>query len=286
MADTTEIRKSVVFVGFEKHDGTRLFAGSAFLIRYEGAHPRVAPVFLVTARHVIDKIRGLGLEEVLVRYNSKGGQAVWEAYRINQWQVHPSARDLDVAFLHLGDAPPDVDHLTVPTGMFAHGAVLAQHGVIAGDEVFMVGLFYRHVGRDRNIPIVRVGNIACLDEEKVATKELGLIDAYLVEARSTGGLSGSPVFMDLHRPRMDGRRNGQSDRGIVVLGLVHGHYDVEDDVTRAEPVNAGIALIVPAKSIEVAMEPYLQQQATLADVVKLPGPYFAPVLSRRRLDER
>ena len=66
-----------------------------------------------------------------------------------------------------------------------------------GDEVFVVGLFRHRHGTQRNIPIVRVGNLAALTEEKVATNDFGLVDAYLIEARSIGGLSGSPVFLNL-----------------------------------------------------------------------------------------
>jgi hypothetical protein len=50
-----------------------------------------------------------------------------------------------------------------------------------------VGLFSEHQGAERNIPIVRVGNIAAMPEEPVLTTSWGAIDAYLIEARSIGG---------------------------------------------------------------------------------------------------
>jgi hypothetical protein len=60
-------------------------------------------------------------------------------------------------------------------------------------------------GRQRNIPIVRIGNVASMPHEPVATKNRGAIEAYLVEARSVGGLSGSPVLVQLGivRPKTD-----------------------------------------------------------------------------------
>jgi hypothetical protein len=57
-----------------------------------------------------------------------------------------------------------------------------------------MGLFKSHYGEQRNIPIIRIGNIAALPEEPVQTHYCGPTDAYLVEVRSIAGLSGSPVF--------------------------------------------------------------------------------------------
>src|SRR5436309_3387462 len=69
-----------------------------------------------------------------------------------------------------------------------------------GDEVFMTGLFTRLEGRSRNIPIVRMGKVAMMPgEEMLPDAKIsgwrGGIEAYLVEARSAGGMSGSPAFV-------------------------------------------------------------------------------------------
>jgi hypothetical protein len=75
--------------------------------------------------------------------------------------------------------------------------------------------------------------------EKVATS-FGDADAYLVEARSIGGLSGSPVFIDLLASRRVPKKtklaelleNGiediqmpirQSPSSFRLLGVMHGH---------------------------------------------------------------
>jgi hypothetical protein len=61
-----------------------------------------------------------------------------------------------------------------------------------------MGLFSEHPGGDHNEPIARFGNIALMPAEKV-TVDVGdstaHIRAYLVEARSWGGHSGSPAFV-------------------------------------------------------------------------------------------
>ena len=76
--------------------------------------------------------------------------------------------------------------------------------------------------------------------------------AFLIEARSTGGLSGSPVFVF-------------KDTSIYLLGLMHGHWDLKvgsivdtleiDAVNQqAERVNMGIANVVPAQFIRETLE--------------------------------
>lgn len=64
----------------------------------------------------------------------------------------------------------------------------------------MTGLYRNHYGAQRNIPVVRSEIIAARREEPIETA-LGPMDAYLVEVRSIGGLSGSPAYAvsGLHR---------------------------------------------------------------------------------------
>jgi hypothetical protein len=142
--------------------------------------------------------------------------------------------------------------------------IIAKHRIGIGDEVFITGLFVTHSGTERNIPILRVGNIAAVPEEAVKTP-MGAMEAYLIEARSIGGLSGSPVFVYL-----DPIRQGAGPKGSILvssgedpiggsfflLGLIHGHYDVPvvldldgADGLRDKAVNMGIAIVVPVTRI-------------------------------------
>ena len=74
-----------------------------------------------------------------------------------------------------------------------------------GSEVYFPGLFVHHHGR--NEPIVRGGIVSSMPTEPVLT-EFGEIHAYLAEARSVGGLSGSPVIVDNTTPfRIDDQGN-------------------------------------------------------------------------------
>jgi hypothetical protein len=98
--------------------------------------------------------------------------------------------------------------------------------------------------------------------------------AYLVEARSIAGLSGSPVFSmrgsELNVVSALAILQGKPGLGnpIALLGLMHGHFDVpnlNEDVVidRDEPersVHTGIGVVIPVeKIIETIQHPDLTE---------------------------
>ena len=56
-----KIRKCVVFIGYQLADGKMRMAGSAFYLGRDVADGVVNEVFLVTAKHVIEGIRGCAI---------------------------------------------------------------------------------------------------------------------------------------------------------------------------------------------------------------------------------
>lgn len=256
------VRKCVAFVGYQMHDGSFRLAGSAFFVGKEvPGTTKASPVFAVTARHVIKGIKDKGLDEVWFRVNLIDGRAGWAMSKIDNWFFHPTDESLDVAVIKTGIGA-DWDHLVISDRWFIDEQRMKEHEVNVGDEVFITGLFHHHYGADKNVPIVRVGNIACLDEEKVKSS-LGAMDAILIEARSIGGLSGSPVFLNLGIHRLiNGQVMTAKGGGPIVffLGMVHGHYDADArqvDERGQEPsferVNTGIAVVVPLHSIRAVL---------------------------------
>jgi hypothetical protein len=283
-----EIRKCVAFIGYRDQSGMPRLAGTVFFIGKElddiGLPDRAA-VYMVTAQHVIDKIRDKGGRGV-VRLNMQGGKAVWADIDPSMFVSHPDhphieAVDAAVAPVGLTDA---VDYMTVPTRMFVTDDRIRTNRIGVGDEVFVSGLFWNHHGKDRNLPIVRVGNIAGMPEEKVETKKYGDVDAYLVEARSIGGLSGSPVFVHLGLTRVVDKavKFAQgTDYGVFYLmGVMQGHWDSnalldvdefpEDDDLGRERVNMGIAIVTPInKVLEILEQPELKRHKQIvADATK------------------
>jgi hypothetical protein len=110
---------------------------------------------------------------------------------------------------------------------------------------------------EKNIPIVRHGNLAMLPDERIQTR-YGFAEVYLIEARS---ISGSPVWVretiELRAKRDDGRDVLLRGPGeMKLLGVMQTHWDVDEkDLNKYDAlhsrtgVNLGVAVVVPAKKI-------------------------------------
>lgn len=200
--------------------------------------------------------------EYFIRANLKGGGSTIIGLGDISWFNHPNEiRPSDVAVypfaLPIKDLK-EIDFEAIPVSSFLSNETRVSEGIGEGDEVFTVGLFSRHTGNQRNLPIIRMGTIAMISDELVPTQKFGSIEAYLIEARSIKGLSGSPVFV----LKQKGVRFGEimvpsSVVSLHFLGLIHGHWDlspgqsidVEDSVGGQESVNMGIAIVIPANHI-------------------------------------
>jgi len=140
--------------------------------------------------------------------------------------------------------------------------------------VYATGLFTEISHDDKNTPILRHGNIAMMGDAKIQT-EFGYADVYLIEARSIGGLSGSPLFV---RPTT--KIQAIPDNLLVIrdrtklLGVVQAHWDVKEseinnptiNQDRKRGVNYGIAIVIPAsKIVEALNRPELAERRNKMD---------------------
>ena len=162
--------------------------------------------------------------------------------------------------------PKDPEFRSIDFDMLLSDRLVAEHQVGVGDDVFFAGLFTEHPGRERVQPIIRFGNISMMPLEPIKVPDLHVaseIDAYLVEARSWGGHSGSPAFVFYPPDRFGDRIQMNTFLPVFLLGLVHGHYEIKSEVaykgdilgSGKVPINAGIAAVVPSqKIIEVLMD--------------------------------
>jgi len=255
-----EVRQCVAYLGLPDtaEDGrdAMLPKGTAFFVSVPSESVKdVEYIYVVTAKHVA---RALKHQQFLLRVNNTNGTATFVRSGDVRWWFHPTDESADVAVLRW--APPQfVQHKRVSVSMFLTDEIIRNKGIGTGDEVFITGLFVHLAGSARNLPIVRMGNIAMMPDEPVPTR-MGLIDAYLIEARSIGGLSGSPAFVRETVPAGIG--------GFYLLGLMHGHWDIppeardgqvpQGDEEAQGKVNMGIAVVVPAsKILEVLNQPSL-----------------------------
>jgi hypothetical protein len=251
-----EVRKCVVFVGLpvtmpNSQPGISL-KGTGFITLVPSKNDQKKGfMYLVTAKHVATKLEG---KTFIARVNTQDGRsrpAIGEGIR---WWYHPTDPLVDVAIIPWAPMP-EADLKAIPIRLFLSDDTIQSANIGAGDDVFMTGLFAHLSGSERNLPIVRFGNIAMIPDEPVPTS-IGMIEAYLIEARSIGGLSGSPVFT---------YRIIKGRIKLYFMGLMHGHWDIpledKNDLMITDSlgsVNMGIAIVVPAKKIlEVINQPEL-----------------------------
>ena len=271
-----EVRKCVVFVCYQSKNGFHL-AGTGFFVSVPSSICEQIHAYLVTAKHVIKKIEEISVDnKVYIRINRRDNKPSELIYSdLTRWKYHPSESNVDIAVLPWGPDFGVYDYRTLPSEMAVTQELITKEGIGCGDEVFLTGLFGSHYGNQRNLPIIRIGNIACMPEEKVETKEMGEIEAYLIEARSIGGLSGSPVFVHISSLRKGALRLGEEP--IYWLGMVHGHYDLPelDSIDAASKdnlvnlvINMGIAIVIPStKILEVLNQRELSEDRDNSDEI-------------------
>lgn len=256
------VRNCVAFVGMMSitprgHQRIRT-GGTAFFVSVpsQRSQGKVVYVYLVTAKHVAIHLLERDFTISLNNKEGTGGVHIHVPAEHAQWWFHPTDESVDVAVLRWTQPKTLYDPKIIPTSTFLTDEVIQTKNIGTGDEVFMAGLFAYLEETEKNLPIVRMGNIALMPDEPIVTR-FGKTDAYLIEARSLGGLSGSPAFVYPWR----------GDR-FYLLGLMHGHWDtliedpdvsmVQDAAGNVERVNVGIAIVVPAKKIlEVLDHPEL-----------------------------
>ncbi len=266
------IRKCVAFVGCRTNRGT-VWGGTVFFTAMTLPNePDNIVIYAVTAKHVIVGIGQSAVDDkVHIRVNLKNGGVHVSENKIDDWLFHPDDPYSDVAVLPV-NVNTGADVLAYPIEKFALQETIDRERIGIGDETFLAGLFSLHRGKKRNVPVVRVGNISAMPEEPIEAKwgdTTVLMDAYLVECRSIGGLSGSPVFVHLGVMRFPKVESPTADKPyskFYLLGLMRGHWELPsatdddpilDDTVR-KSINAGMAIVVPAQKIlEVLNQPKL-----------------------------
>jgi hypothetical protein len=256
------VRKNVFFIGMKK-EGRFFPRATGFFVGWE--EDQWTFVYMVTAEHVISMLMSGGYD-IWARFNLKDGTAEEVKLPSDRWKFHPdemTRTDVAVCAARVLNSGGDIDLNAIPLNGRLESVVSEEirreQNVGLGDEIFVVGLFRSHHGAQRNVPIVRIGNISAMREEPVWTKYCGYIDAYLIEAQSIGGLSGSPVVFHMPPFRViDANLRLSKGRQFYLLGLIHGHFDIQnlnqDVVTDSEArasqgINTGIGVVVPVERI-------------------------------------
>jgi hypothetical protein len=230
----------------------------------------------VTNSHVIREANS-----PVIRLNTTSGEKDVLEYEYSDWIHHPDGDDLAICLI---DFPAEQFRVRFidRDKYFLTQLQLRYFDIGVGDATFMVGRFINLEGKQRNTPSVRFGNIAMMPDEPVRHPRGYMQESFLVETRSIGGYSGSPVFV--HIPNYE-NRFPEEPRGVVrLLGIDWGHIPFQtfdpihpfDKVvdTKGKPhpdgwrvaANSGMAAVVPAwKLNELLNSPELLKQREQED---------------------
>ncbi len=234
--------------------------GSGFLvgIMSEGLPTDFVFLYAITNRHVIE--RG---SRVLRMKPRDGGIDVLDLDE-RSWVYHPDGDDLAACLVSFD--PKAYKFSFVWRRDFVDKNLVADMNIGPGDEAFLVGRFINHEGRQQNLPTARFGCIAQMPNEPIVQDTGFRQESFLVEVRSIGGYSGSPVFVFIPPASL---REGIKDwvplkimrgHGPWLLGVDWGHINDWEPIRneRGEPVNqtapkaqhvkmnTGMAAVVPA----------------------------------------
>ncbi len=211
-------------------------------------------VYAVTNSHVIRE----GASPV-IRLNTKDGGMDVIPLSQEHWVHHQDGDDL--AACSVGLANDRHKYKFVTTDQFLTKEIVEERNIGPGDDVYMVGRFVTHDGKQRNTPSARFGNISMMPWEPIPHSRGIDQEAFLVETRSLSGYSGSPVFVQIianwMRPDRDGVNRSSGQGGWWLLGVDYGHLPVRETVVYKDdkmPVddnwmvesNSGQMAVVPA----------------------------------------
>lgn len=167
--------------------GTGFFVGVPF-----DGDPSGGIIYAVSNEHVI---RGKYPSPV-IRLNTREGKVDTIPLAASQWLPHPDGDDLAAAMIGTLDFTV-YKYRHCSADKFITPEVVHLLDIGPGDEVYMVGRFAPHEGKDRNKPAVRSGIISLMPDpaEPIECADGGnKQEGFLVEMRSLSGYSGSPVY--------------------------------------------------------------------------------------------
>jgi hypothetical protein len=249
-----QIRECVVYIYPDEEsadEGSRA-GGSGFVVgvQSKSLHERHF-VYVVTNRHAIRNCKN-----PVIRFNTKQGGLGILTTGNEDWQFHDNCDDLAAISIDLR-APYTYQFL--PESLFLTKELVEQYDIGPGDDVFFVGRFVDHEGKQKNWPALRFGHISMMPWEPIPQEGSGILqESFVVEGRSIGGFSGSPVFVSI--PPLT-ERPGMGTLELVrygpwLMGIDWGHLNVceavLDAVGKPHPdklfvkANSGMSCVVPA----------------------------------------
>lgn len=228
--------------------------GSGFLvaIRADEGH---AWLYAVTNDHVIK-----GGASV-IRLNTVQGDCEVMEIPPGGWISHPKGDD--VAACNLSFDSSLYKFKAFPLDQLITRERMQKTQIGPGDDTYLIGRFISHEGRQRNLPTVRSGIVSMMPWEKIDTRR-GQKEGFLVEVKSIGGYSGSPVIVSVPVTRYSNNIpipiGGPVPSGMFLLGIDCEHIAWREELFHKDKgkliktnftvqSNTGMAFVVPAWKI-------------------------------------
>ena len=185
-----ELCSVYIYKTVKKSDAGENSGGSGFIVRFPFQHNiEEYQLYVITNRHVIEK-----MAEPVLRLNDISGKSQSQKTNKDRWAI---SKTDDLAAYPLIILEEEFQISAVPVGRFATPHLMKSLKIGPGDDVFMVGRFISHEGKQRNTPSIRFGNISMLNKETMQNGFEQDQETFLTEMRSIPGYSGSPVFVTL-----------------------------------------------------------------------------------------
>lgn len=220
--------------------------GTGFFLPVPTSQTNRVAVYAVTNRHVIKKH-----DKPTIREWKKAQKFGYVDTERDEW--HCGEID-DLAVRLMGQyqpgtlAPLDADF----SDWLASPDHLEQRLIGIGDEVFMMSRFSPIIGKEKNRPTVRFGYISRLPDEPIE-HDGKMCEAFLVEMRSIGGCSGSPVLV--HYPSMQLTPSLRIPETHRFLGVDAGHFPYKVRGTIADPFVQGKEVVISTSSAMAVVVP-------------------------------
>lgn len=213
--------------------------GTGFIAGIE-TNKKWLTVYAITNKHVI-----LG-GATAIRVNLKNGSTHIISTTEDDWSLS-STDDLAVLILPIRHQTPFA-YKRITADHFLTEQEVAHLNIGAGDNVVIAGRLISADGKEINRPIYRFGRLVANE-----TRTIDNQTSFLVEARSTSGLSGSPVFLGMDPHYLRPNSNISMNR-TWFLGVQWGFIrDFEPVFLNGAPsgnlsiqLNTGIMCVVPA----------------------------------------
>jgi hypothetical protein len=248
------------FVGNQTERGFRAEGTCFFVNVVEENH--IFP-YAVTARHVIDSFNA---SNASVRAQRKPPLPP-RLIETGGWINHPD-RHIDICTYPIDwrdwDKDGDLDLLALDAPrIFLDKQREEYFGFGIGSDIFIPSAFVGLSGEKQNIPVIRFGHVAAMALEPNPGSPRK--PAFLIETRSLGGMSGSPVMFHTEPGRTHKRQPMPTDPNTglrmapyllvgILVGTWHGQY-AGDFLPMGEPLltdaefNSGISVALPVSQI-------------------------------------